>query len=399
MKVIRELRRRSFKAPLSLAVACGLAATLAACGSEANGGADSDTIRLGIVTSLTGPAHVLGLEEMESYELAVKLVNAEGGIDGRKVEFVTYDDKSTPEEAVKAVQRLISQDQVVGIIGGLSSTATLAVKPVVQDAQVPLISAHAAVATTADNPAYLFRSVPSDRTTTEKMVEYMLEQGWTRLAVMHDSNAYGTGARDLFEEVVGETNGAIEIVAVESFEMADTDMRAQLTSIKGEEPDAVVLLGSNPAPAIIVKQAHELGVEAQLMGGTGTISPSTIEVAGLEAAEGFIAVGYGDAKCPRQEQETFIEQFRSEYDKDPSGFNYAGDGMYLMLKALETTDLDADLDEARVSLRDEIEGLSGLAWGMGPWNYAPDNHDGADTDSLVLLSVKDGEWSRLDCQA
>lgn len=354
--------------------------------------------QLGIVVSMTGPANALGIEEMDSYKLAVDLVNKAGGINGRPIEFKRYDDESDPKKAVTLVQRLISEDNVIGIIGGLSSSATLAVKPVVEEEHVALLSAHVAVATTEDDPKYLFRSAPSDAMTAEKMLEYIDEQGFKKIAIIHDSNAYGSGARDLVKKIMGEKYSGIELVGTEQYGNADTDMRTQLTSLRGTEPEALLVLGTGQGPALAIAQAAELGIKAKMIGGTGLISPATIKVAG-QAADQMVAIGYGDAQCPRPEQEEFVKEFQAAYGKDPAGFNFLGDGMYLLLEAMKTMQPKSeDVKDMREAIRDSLEKINGLSWGVGPWAYAPDNHDGAGTDSLVPMVVKSGEWRRLDCK-
>jgi branched-chain amino acid transport system substrate-binding protein len=359
--------------------------------------ASGEPYRIGIIVSLTGPANALGAEEIDSFHLAVNAVNEAGGINGHPIETIEYDDESDPQTAVTLTQRLITEDNVHAIMGGLSSSATLAVKPVVEELGVALLSAHVAVATTEDDPRYLFRAAPSDAMSAQKMLEYIDGEGFTDIAILHDSNAYGSGARDLVNELLADFPG-IEVVATESYNNEDTDMRTQLTSIQSASPEALLVLGTGQGPALAIGQAGELGLDAAILGGTGLISPATIEIAG-DAASNMVAVGYGDPNCPRPEQEAFVEQFREAYGRDPVGFNYLGDGMYLILEALRDVEADpGDVDAVREELRDAIEAIDGISWGIGPWSFAPDNHDGVGSDSLVLMSVQDGEWRRLDCE-
>jgi branched-chain amino acid transport system substrate-binding protein len=395
----------SFSNPLTrsrvaVIVAAGLSTALTACGGDAGGATEDDPWKVGIVTSFTGPANALGLEEIESYRLAVKLVNDAGGINGRMVEIVEDDDQSLPQQAVTVFNKQISRDQVVGIVGGLSTGATLAVKPIVEKSKVPLTVAAVGVAVTEGDPRYVFRSTISDRVSNSWILDYMDGGGLTELALVYDSNAYGTGSADIIKELIEEKGSEVEVVAETTFDTTDTDMRAQLTSVNAKSPDAVYVIGTNPGPALVIKQAAELGIDAQMIGSTGILSDKTIEIAGAAAVEGIVVPGLGSAQHVRPEQEPFVEAFREEYGRDPKGFEWLGDGMYLMLKALESVEATpADINEAREQLRDALEnGITDVTWSSGPFNYSPDNHEGADERTIVPMTVRDGAFVPIDSE-
>lgn len=383
----------------ALCVVAGLTLALAGCGSGSEASAD-DPWKIGIVTSFTGPANALGLEEIESYRLAAKLVNDSGGVNGRKVEIVEDDDQSQPQQAVTVVNKQISRDKVVGIVGGLSTGATLAVKPIIEKSRVPLTVAAVGVSVTEGDPAYVFRSTISDRVSNAWILEHMAEQDLTQLALVYDSNAYGTGSADMVKELIQETGSKVQVVSEKTFDTADTDMRAQLTSIAAAKPDAIYVIGTNPGPALVIKQADELGIDAQILGSTGILSDKTIEIAGKEAVEGMVVPGLGSAQHIRPEQQEFVDAFRNEYGRDPRGFEWLGDGMYLMLKALEHVDATpADLNEAREQLRDALENnIKDVTWSSGPFNYGPDDHEGADQRTIVPMTVRDGAFVPIDAQ-
>jgi len=383
---------------LSLVAASSL--TLAACGgSDSEGGAsgdggDKDPWKVGIVTSFTGPANALGLEEIVSYRLAADLVNKAGGINGHKIEVIEDDDESQPQQAVTVINKQISRDKVVGIVGGLSTGATLAVKPIIEKSKVPLTVAAVGVDVTAGDPKYVFRSTVSDRTSNSWLLDYLSDNGLKKLALIYDSNAYGTGSADMTKELIKEKGLDIDIVAEKTFDIDDTDMRAQLTSINASKPDAIYVIGTNPGPALVIKQAKELGVTAQLVGSTGILSDKTIEIAGSDAVEGLVVPGLGSAGHIRPEQQPFVDAFREAYGRDPKGFEWLGDGMYLMLKALEHVEASpSDVDKAREQLRDALETQTkDVTWSSGPFNYGPDNHEGADERTIVPMTVHDGAF-------
>lgn len=384
----------------ALCVVAGLTFALAGCGSGSGASADDDPWKIGIVTSFTGPANALGLEEIASYRLAAKLVNDSGGVNGRKVEIVEDDDQSQPQQAVTVVNKQISRDKVVGIVGGLSTGATLAVKPIIEKSRVPLTVAAVGVSVTEGDPAYVFRSTISDRVSNAWILEYMAEQNLTQLALVYDSNAYGTGSADMVKKLIQETGSKVQVVSEKTFDTADTDMRAQLTSIAAAKPDAIYVIGTNPGPALVIKQAYELGIDAQILGSTGILSNKTIEIAGKQAVEGMVVPGLGSAQHIRPEQQEYVDAFRKEYGRDPRGFEWLGDGMYLMLKALEHVDATpTDLNEAREQLRDALESnIKNVTWSSGPFNYGPGDHEGADQRTIVPMTVRDGAFVPIDAK-
>lgn len=409
MKKLNRTSKGRRRTLIGLVAASAL--VLAACGSGSDTGNSSDTgssasgsggadngnkepWKVGIVTSFTGPANALGLEEIVSYRLAADLVNKAGGINGRKVEIIEDDDESQPQQAVTVINKQISSDKVVGIVGGLSTGASLAVKPIIEKQKVPLMVAAVGNAITVDNPKYVFRSTINDRLANSWLLDYINEHDMKRLAIIHDSNANGTGSADTTKELIKEKGLDIELVAEKTFDTNDTDMRAQLTALGSAKPDVIFVIGTNPGPALIIKQAHELGLPAQLVGSTGILSPKTIEVAGTEAAEGLVVPGLGSAQHIRPEQQPFVDAFKAAYNREPQGFEWLGDGMYLMLKGLEHVEASPnELDKAREQLRDAIESQTkDITWSSGPFNYGPDNHEGVDERTIVPMTVRNGEF-------
>jgi len=226
------------------------------------------------------------------------------------------------------------------------------------------------------------------------MIEYAIERGWTRIANLHDTNAYGTGAMEVLTALARDY--PVEITGVESYDTADTVLTAQLTRLRQTSPDLLILSGTNPAPALAIKQAREMGWEVQLMGGTGVIGPAVVDIAG-EASEGFIAPGFGDATSPRPEQKPFIAAWEDKYGRAPTGFEFFADAMYLMLEALKSVQASpSDVADVRAQLRDSLEqNIRDLYWGTGPWNFSPDSHDGLDARAIIPLHVIDGQFRRL----
>jgi branched-chain amino acid transport system substrate-binding protein len=387
-------RSRGLRSAAILALAGLTVSALAACGSGGDAASANEPWKIGIVTSFTGPANALGLDEINSYRLAAELVNAEGGINGRKVKIVEDDDQSQPQQAVTVINKQIFKDGVVGIVGGLSTGATLAVKPIIEKAKTPLEVAAVGIDVTAGDPKYVFRSTVSDRVSNSWIVGYLQENKLKRLALIYDSNAYGTGSAEMTKKIIKEKSADVDVVAEKTFATADTDMRAQLTAIAAAKPDAVYVIGTNPGPALVIKQAHELGLNATIVGSTGILSDKTIEIAGKDAADGLVVPGLGSKDHVRPEQRPFVDAFVKKYNREPKGFEWLGDGMYLMLEALKHVKAGPDdLNTAREQLRDSIEqNTKDITWSSGPFTYSAENHEGADERTIVPMTVSNGAF-------
>ncbi|HZJ02632.1 MAG TPA: ABC transporter substrate-binding protein, partial [Thermoleophilia bacterium] len=246
-----------------------------------------EPIVFGAVVSATGPAAALGEQERDALEMLEGQLNDRGGLLGRPVEIVIEDDQSNPNEAVTATNKLIQQDGVVAIIGGTISPSTLAMKPITAREGIPQVTMSAANAITDEPPIeWIWRTPPKDALAVARALTYVSEElGVTRIAVLHDENAFGSSGLNEIEKSAADYG--LEVVAKESYKTDETDLTAPLTKIRSSEPEALVVWGTNPGPAVAAKNMDQLGMDIPYVGSHGIANMTFIDLAG-EAAEGVV---------------------------------------------------------------------------------------------------------------
>jgi branched-chain amino acid transport system substrate-binding protein len=264
-----------------------LSMLLSACG----GGGEEEPIRIGVIAGLSGAGTSYGLGIEQGAEMAVDEINEEGGINGRLVELVIVDDASDPSQTVTAMQRLIDQENVDVIVGGWGSSQVLAHQGTVEAAGVPYVIVGATnPAITSEENTWSFRVIKSDALQALEIADVAVNTlSCETIAIMFDSNDYGTGNRDIF--VQGLSDIGVEPAVEETYQTNDKDFTAQLTNIREFEPDCMAIFGTIPAAPAIMEQARDLGITARFIGTGGLANEQLMGLAG-DAAEGTILTTY-----------------------------------------------------------------------------------------------------------
>jgi len=251
-------------------------------------GVSPTEIVVGMWAAMTGTTALIGTSERDGIQIGINEVNAQGGIKGRKLRLIAYDDAGTPQEALSAVRRLIDQDQVFALLAGSNAGATLPVMPLINRAKIPFI-----VSIAAHRNLFLpfaptaFRIYANEVVQAQRIVAYGLkDRQIQRPAIIYTTNDYGVGG---FETVSAELKKAnIALVASERYNQGDQDFSAQLLRIHQANPDSLFVWSFAAEAGIIVRQAKELGLQVKMFGGGGTTTPLFPKGAGA-AAEGFAA--------------------------------------------------------------------------------------------------------------
>jgi len=350
-------------------------------------------IKIGVVLSMTGNYSQLGLQEMHSIRLFEEKLNKHGGIKGRKVQFIIEDDESDPAKASEAVSKLIKDYNVIAIIGGSSTSSTLSMKPIVEKKEIPLISLAAGTKITKPLNKWIFRVAPTNAMAIQKIFDYIKNVlKARRIAILHDRNAFGTlGSNETKSYAQKE---GIQIVSVEDYGSADTDMKTQLERIERTSAQAILVWGTDPGPAIIARNIQELGIRIPHLESHGIASKEFIELAG--SASNGVVFPAGRLLLPETITDPMwkdaIEKFRSEYKKkyktEISTFAAHGyDAALIVTEALRRN------SSSREALRDEIEKTKGLVGIDGVFNYTSKNHDGLSPDYLIMIKIVNGMWT------
>lgn len=310
-------------------VAAVAAMVLAAAGCSKK---ESDTVKIGGIAPLSGAVAVYGVECKNGIDLAVEEINAAGGINGKKVEFVCEDDEGSPDKTVNAFKKLITKDGVKLVIGSLTSGCTQAVTTLSQASKVVQIAPAATAPAITDAGNYVFRACfidPFQGTVGGKFAFESLKA--KNAAILYDvGNDYSVGLQENFVKAF-ETAGG-KIVAVESYSTGDKDFNAQLTKIKNANPDVVYLPDYYGTVALIAKQLRAQGIKAPIVGADGW--DGLTANAGDEVLNGFYSNHYAEDSTEPAVQK-FVNAFKEKYNKAPNSFAALGyDSMYMLKDAI-----------------------------------------------------------------
>jgi branched-chain amino acid transport system substrate-binding protein len=354
----------------------------------------AEPIRIGAIFSVTGPASFLGEPERNTAKMLEEDINKSGGILGRPVEIIVYDDETDATKAVTAVDRLIKKDKVAAIIGPSTSGNTLAIIPKIEESKVPLVSCAAAKKITQPVRPYTFKVVPSDILAVKKIFLHLKKAGISRIAILTASDGYGAGGREDIKELAPQMG--FSLVADEVYGPKDTDMTAQLTKIKGTDAQAIVCWGTNPGPAVIARNRVQLGIKTPLYMSSGVASKKFIELAGAENAEGIllpaarlIVEPQVPANHPQKKViSTYIKEYEGKYKQPVSTF---GGHAYDALHILELAITHAKSAEP-AAIRDALEKVKGYQGTAGEFNFSPEDHAGLTEEGFVMVKIVKGEW-------
>jgi branched-chain amino acid transport system substrate-binding protein len=377
-------KARSVFGLLFLAVVLG--SLVVACGP-----AQAETIKIGHEVALTGPNATWGQSEAHAVEMAVEKINAQGGVLGKKLEIVAYDNRADKLEAVNVAKRLVEQDKVIAIIGPAQSGVANAIREVNNSAKVPVI------ATTATNPKvtvnddgsvvpYTFRVCfidPFQGTVAAQFASKDLKA--KTAAILYDvGDEYSQFLGQYFTDAFQKAGGTV--TTSEAFRSGELDFRAQLGKIKDTNPDVLFIPTQQKEAALAAKQARDLGLTATLLGGDGWGSPDIFDLAG-PAIEGSYFVNITALEDPAIQD--FIKDYRAKYNnQDPVLPNpvLAYDAVLWLVDALKragTTD-GAKLKEAMEQTKD-LQALTGKLT-IDPKTHNPLNKP------AVIQQLKDGKF-------
>jgi len=355
-----------------------------------------DTIKIGALVAATGPASFLGDPELKTIEHYVQKINASGGVLGKQLELIAYDTGANPKKATTFVKRLISQDEVVAIIGGSASGETMAIIPFVQKAKIPLVSMAGSIKIVKPVKSYVFKTPATDRMACQKIFEYLKTKNKTNVALISGNGGFGKSMRGQCKDVAGDYG--IKIVADETYGPKDTDMTAQLTKIKSmSNVHAVVNPGFGQGPAIVTKNFKQLGMTPMLVQSHGVASKKFIELAG-DASEGVVIVSspiviaalLPDSDPIKKIGLAYIKEYQDRYNAPISTFGaYGYDALYLIVNAMKK----ANSSDPK-AIRDALEATKGYAGLNGTYNMSKDDHLGLDLNSgSKMLVIKNKDWA------
>jgi branched-chain amino acid transport system substrate-binding protein len=349
--------------------------------SEERGPADK--VVIGEFASLPWGKSRFGQSSHKGTQMAIDEINADGGVLGKEIELVTEDDQSKPGEPATVVKKMISRDGIVALLGEVASSRSLEAAPIAQQAKIPMISPASTNPKVTEVGDYVFRICFIDPFQGTVLAKFALSRGWKNVAILTDvKQDYSVGLSQFFKEYLTK-NGAT-VVSEQSYSSGDKDFKAQLTSIKSSNPDAVLVSGYYNEAGLIASQARELGLDVPMLGGDGWDSPSLVEVAGA-AMEGNFFSNHFSTEDQSPVIQEFIKKFKAKYQEEPDAMAALGyDSAMIMTDAIKragSTDSKAVRDA--IAATKDFEGVTG--------KITLDEHRNANKPA-VILTIKDGKF-------
>jgi branched-chain amino acid transport system substrate-binding protein len=340
-------------------IALGLFA-LVAVGCAHSGDPAPDEIRVGHYASLTGSEATFGQSTDNGIRLAVEAVNQAGGIHGKKIRLITYDDRGDAKEAGTAVTRLISRDQVTAVLGEVASGLSLAGAPVCQESGIPMVTPSSTAPEITKVGDRIFRVCFMNRFQAYACAKFSREKLKAQTAaILYDQKLpYSVGLADEFEKQFTTMGG--RILSRLSYQEGDQDFSAQLTSIRGSEPDIVFVPGYYTDVANIAVQARKLGIRAPLVGGDGWDSAKLAEIAG-EAIDGSFFCSHYSQQDPRPRVQEFLQSYRKQFGTAPDAMAALGfDAANILFAAIEKAPSQSGADiAAALAATKNFDGVTG----------------------------------------
>ena len=358
-------------------------------------------LKVAVAAPFTGNAAAFGEMIKRGAELREKEINEAGGINGMKLTLLFEDDAGKGSEASLVAERISSNLQILAVVGHFNSTCSLAGKPIYRRAGIVALSPGSTAVTVCEGSDWTFRNLYRDDFQGQFIARYIDEilTDLQSVAVFFDNDDYGRGLRNAF--VAEAKKLELNLVADEAYERDNTDFKAQLTSIKAKNPDAIFISGLYAEAGLIVKQAREAGITAQFFGADGVDSPDFLVIAGTSAEGTFLTTPFtfGAAGEDAQQMAANFEALHGVAPDTWAALTYDAVGMIADALA-KTYNSEAAIAENRKAIRDHLasldtpeEGYKGVT-GL---TYFDVNGDTVNKPAYVKV-VKDGQFVAADQQ-
>jgi branched-chain amino acid transport system substrate-binding protein len=379
---------------MKLALAAGLLAAVTLVGNTAMAQSSKEPLKIGGVLDLTGPLSWLGKYYEMSSKLRVEEINAAGGIDGRRIELVIYDAQSTPEEAVRVTERLISRDNVSALFGTATTANTAAVASFAARARVPFIH----LSGYAIDPAkdtFVFSTTHPTTLVVSRAFENLKKHNLTKVALLMPIGPLG----ELGSRVANQTIAAhgLTIVGEEKFDVRAVNVTSQLAKIRELKPDVIFSFVTGEPAALVARNMAEIDFKVPLLVSQGNAGPlflkmvTTLPIQILVPAGRLMVPETIPANDPAR---PLIAAFAAKHEvKYQESINYFSGLAYDAISLIADASRRSNSIDPKV-LRDTIEQTKGFVGVGGEYNLSPTDHYGMKPDTLTLLTIKNGKFQQ-----
>lgn len=359
-----------------------------------SGCAQTKTVKVGFVAQMTGPDSYIGQAAKVALEDEVKAINEKGGIQGYKVELITYDSRSEIPDAVAAAKRLMEQDKVNAIIGPEWSGAAIPIATMATTAKIPVVATTASnVKVTVDDDGkvhpYMFRTCFIDPYQGYALADFAYKElGKTKAAFITDvTSAYSVGVQNFFENHFKELGG--EIVAKEGYQANDTEFRAQISKVAESGADLLVVpTGTYRDIALISKQATALGLDIQYLGVDGWVADELLSMAGPELEGAFLSSG---VSTESPEFQDFNAAFEKAHGQKASVYAYYALDALKMIEYAAGEAIKKVGSPEPTAIRDAMETMKDVPVFTSNLTIEPDTHN-PHNKPVIIMSITDSKW-------
>lgn len=362
-----------------------MAATVAGCG-----GSSDKEIKIGLLNEMTGGNATIGSAAANGAKLAIKEINANGGLLGKQIKAVVADNKSEPSEAANAMTKLLTQDRVVAVTGTFSSSNAIAAASVAEANKKPYLVAGATnPKVTVDEKTktvkkFIYRVCfidPFQGTVAANFASNDLKVKKAAMLVDNSSD-YSKGLAEYFEAAFTKAGG--EIVSNEAYLQKDTDFKATLTKIKSKGADILYVPGYYEEVGKIVKQAREMGITVPVIGADGWDSPKLAEIASVSALNDTYFTNHYSVEDTSPKAKAFVDAYTKEFGQKPEALAVLGyDAVYVLADAIKRANsVDAAKIAEALAATKDFPAISGVT-------TINATHD-ADKNAVVI-EMKDGK--------
>ena len=359
---------------------------LAGCGGKA----DKNTIKIGLLNEMTGGNATIGTAAANGAKMAIKEINAKGGVLGKQLVAVSADNKSEPAEAANAMTKLLTQDNVIAVTGTFSSSNAIAAASVAEAAKKPYLIAGATNPKVTVDPKtntvkkYIYRVCfidPFQGTVAANFASSNLNCKKAAMLIDNSSD-YSKGLGEFFQAAFIKAGG--NVVANEAYLQKDADFKATLTKIKAQEPDVLFVPGYYEEVGKIVKQAREMGLDMPIVGADGWDSPKLADIAGVKALNNTFFTNHYSVDDPSEAGQAFVSNYAKEFGQKPEALAVLGyDAVYVLADAITRAgSTDADKIIAALSATKDFKAVSGVTT-INKYHDADKN--------AVIIEMKDGK--------
>lgn len=357
--------------------------------------AQAAPVKLGAVLSLTGPVGFIGDPQQKVLELQVKRLNEQGGVLGRQIELVVYDDQSDPSNANTFAKRLIDSDKVDVLLGGTITPSAMAMVPHAERSATPYVSFGGGASIVEPVKKWVFKTPPTDRLVAERMLQDLKDHGFTRVALLAETSGFGQSGRK--ELTTSASKYGITIATEETYGAKDTDVTPQLTKIRGVPgiQALVVFCGAGPSPAMVARGIAQLGLKLPVYMPHAAVNQELVKLAG-SAAEGirmptaaFVVIdALPEGDPSKKVGQEYYASYKAAYNTDASPFGAnAADALMIAVDSLKRA---GSTDKTKV--RDAIEKTSDLVGLNGTFKMSAEDHNGLDLTDLRMVEVREGRF-------